>query len=147
MFHNASTGGKPGDNGENGYLNLGADLCPSRGGSLFLAPCSGLPPLYFHQVLCQPFPHSSPDLPNFSPPQLDAPLQSSHPPLFQLLLSEYFPTSSPLRVLDCLLEKTNTNTKSLACLPLGKIQWERMAQRSTQASLLLGAVTSLGPTR
>lgn len=112
MFHNASTGGKPGDNGENGRLNADGPVSLSRGlplpcpGSCLAAPAPSFAPS-FVSALSSALPRPSQ---LHSAPARRA-LQSSHTPLLQLLVSEYFPTSSPVRVLDCLLE--NTNTKAL----------------------------------
>lgn len=147
MFHNASTGGKPGDNGENGRLSLGADLCPSRAGSLFLARCPVLqpPPLHFHQVLWQPF-HSSPDLPNFILPQPEAPLQVlPHAPLptfaFRILSNFLSSQSSRLPA-----GKKQTQTQK-PCLPLfRKAPMGKNGTEKHTGFTLARAVTTPGPT-
>lgn len=137
MFHNASTGGKPGDNGANGRLKADGpvSLCARAPSFLARGPVSPLPPLHLHQVWGQPFPLPSPDPPNFIRPQPEAPLQVlPHTPL----------TTFGFRILSSFLSCQSSRWpagkhkhKSLACLSLGELQWEGLAQGSTGASHLL----------
>lgn len=106
MLHKASTGGKAGDNGENAPPgSRGRPVPLSHGlphpclGSCLAAPAPQFSPSFvsaFWSLSTQTFPTS------FCPSQRRPSSPPARPP-FQLLLSEYFATSSPLGVLACLL--------------------------------------------